>query len=101
MPSSLPSTAPAILLHEFATDLHSLSPTDVPVTRPGPGFVLIKVSHVAPTFGDGLVATGKYQTKPKLPFVPGTECAGIVVAVGEGVKNFKEGMRGTRRIHTP
>ncbi len=84
----------AVLLSQFAKDIPAIKPIETPIPTPGPNQVLIKVTHVAPTFGDGLVATGKYQTKPAFPFVPGTECAGVVVGVGSGVSKFKPGMRG-------
>jgi NADPH2:quinone reductase len=84
----------AVLLSKFAADIPSIKPIETPIPTPKPGQVLIRVTHVAPTFGDGLVATGKYQTKPPFPFIPGTECSGVVVGVGEGVQRFKAGMRG-------
>eukprot|EP01030_Chromulinospumella_sphaerica_P014504 gene14504-14299_t len=44
-------------------------------------------------FPDALMIQGKYQFKPALPFAPGAELAGVVAALGEGVKNVKVGDR--------
>jgi NADPH2:quinone reductase len=38
-----------------------------------------------------LIIQGKYQFQPEMPFVPGGECAGEVLAVGEGVERYKVG----------
>ncbi|MEO8298200.1 MAG: NADPH:quinone oxidoreductase family protein [Burkholderiales bacterium] len=54
---------------------------DVPV--PGPDQYLVKVEAVGLAFGDTLLVRGKYQIKPPLPFTPGSEVVGTVVA-GEG-----------------
>src|SRR5690606_10679399 len=42
-------------------------------------------------FPDTLMVQGKYQVKPRLPFVPGAELAGFVESVGEGVTDFTPG----------
>jgi len=44
-------------------------------------------------FGHILIVTGKYQRKPPLPFVPGTEAAGVVTATGPGVEHLQPGDR--------
>lgn len=58
---------------------------DVPVPEPGPGEVLVRVRAVAVNFPDVLLARGEYQVRPELPFVPGIELCGDVVALGDGV----------------
>ena len=51
---------------------------------PGPGEVLIDVEAVGLGYFDAVLLGGKYQEKPALPFVPGREHAGRVIALGDG-----------------
>jgi NADPH:quinone reductase-like Zn-dependent oxidoreductase len=64
------------------------------IDKPGvpPGEVRVKVGAAAVGFVDGLKVQGLYQTKDPLPFVPGTEFAGIVDAVADDVTTFKPDM---------
>lgn len=55
--------------------------------------VCIDVRAAGINFPDSLMIAGKYQVKPPLPFVPGGECAGVISAVGDKVKDFKVGDR--------
>jgi len=55
--------------------------------------VRIAVLAAGVNFPDGLMVQGKYQTKPALPFVPGSEVAGLVEAVGSDVTRFAPGDR--------
>lgn len=64
---------------------------DLPEVVPGPGQVAIDVHAAGVNFPDVLIIQNKYQSKPALPFTPGSELAGVVRAVGEGVTNFKAG----------
>ena len=66
---------------------------DVPDPVPGPGQVVVDMKAAGVNFPDALVIQGKYQFKPPLPFAPGAELAGVVSAVGEGVRNAKVGDR--------
>jgi len=59
--------------------------------QPGKGEILLDVKAAGINFPDLLTVQGKYQFKPPLPFTPGTEVAGIVAAVGEGVTSRKVG----------
>ena len=59
--------------------------------EPGKGEILLDVKAAGINFPDLLTVQGKYQFKPPLPFTPGTEVAGIVAAVGEGVTRRKVG----------
>ena len=56
-----------------------------PDPEPGPGQVTVAVEAAGVNFVDGLFVAGQYQIKPTLPFVPGSEVAGHVVAVGPDV----------------
>lgn len=58
-----------------------------------PGQVLVKTRCVALNFPDVLITRGKYQMKLDPPFVPGSELAGDVIAVGEGVTDVSVGDR--------
>ncbi len=66
---------------------------DVPTPEPGPGQVRVAVKAASLNFPDILIVQNKYQFKPPLPFVPGSEFAGVVDAVGEGVSTCKAGDR--------
>ncbi len=52
---------------------------------PGPGMVVVRVDAAGVNYVDALFVRGEYQIKPPLPFVPGSEIAGEVIAAGEGV----------------
>jgi NADPH2:quinone reductase len=58
---------------------------------PGPGQVVVDMKAAGVNFPDVLIIQNKYQFKPALPFSPGSEMAGIVSAVGEGVTHVKVG----------
>jgi len=63
----------------------------LPTPEPAPGEVRIAIEAASLNFPDLLTVVGKYQVKPPLPFVPGSEFAGRVDAVGEGVPHLKLG----------
>ncbi len=65
---------------------------DVPTPEPGPGEVLVRHAAVGLNFVDVYFRSGLYKA-PNLPFTPGMEGAGTVVAVGPGVSEFKPGDR--------
>ena len=63
---------------------------DIPEPKPGHGEALVKISAIGLNFIDVYFRMGLYKP-PQLPFTPGSEAAGTVVAVGEGVKEVKVG----------
>jgi NADPH2:quinone reductase len=67
--------------------------TDIPTPEPKAGEIRIENRAAALNFFDILMIQGKYQTKPPRPFTPGSEVAGVVDAVGEGVTGLKIGDR--------
>jgi NADPH:quinone reductase len=71
----------------------SLVVEEVPAPVAGRGRVVVAVHAASVNFPDLLVIQDKYQFKPKLPFSPGGEVAGVVEAVGEGVSSVKPGDR--------
>ena len=60
---------------------------------PGPGEVRVAIEMAGLSYADVLVAQGLYQLKPKLPFTPGSEGAGIITDVGAGVDPARVGER--------
>lgn len=60
---------------------------------PGAGEVRVRVRAAGVNFPDALIVQKKYQVQPPLPFVPGTEVAGEIDAVGDGVTDLKVGQR--------
>ncbi|MDD2846322.1 MAG: NADPH:quinone oxidoreductase family protein [Rhodoferax sp.] len=73
------------------TGVGALEWTEIPTPAPQAGQVLIEIKAASLNFPDLLIVQNKYQIKPSLPFVPGSEYAGIVQAVGEGVKHLQPG----------
>jgi NADPH2:quinone reductase len=69
-----------------------LSYEDIDIGEPGPGEVRIRNKAVGLNYADVYFRTGEY-TPPSLPFTPGLEGAGEIVAIGEGVHDFKPGDR--------
>jgi len=73
--------------------LTCLTMQDVDDPVPSSGEVLIRVRACGVNFADGLMVKGTYQSTPDLPFSPGVEVAGDVLAVGDGVERIAPGMR--------
>jgi NADPH2:quinone reductase len=78
-------------LCENPTGVDALSWKELPTPQPQAGEVLIAIKAASLNFPDLLIVQNKYQMKPPLPFVPGSEYAGVVEAVGDGVKHLKVG----------
>jgi NADPH2:quinone reductase len=64
-----------------------------PDPLPGDGEVRVEVAAAGINFPDVLVIAGQYQVKTPPPFVPGSELAGVVGAVGPGVTRLRPGDR--------
>ena len=78
-------------LCENPTGVDALSWKELPTPTPKAGEVLIEIKAASLNFPDLLIVQNKYQMKPPLPFVPGSEYAGVVQAVGDGVTHLKVG----------
>lgn len=78
-------------LCEDPTGVDALTWKELPTPQPKAGEVLIEIKAASLNFPDLLIVQNKYQMKPPLPFVPGSEYAGVVQAVGEGVDKLKVG----------
>ena len=61
--------------------------------KPGPGQILVDVAACAINFPDSLIIRDLYQFKPPRPFSPGSEIAGTVSALGDGVDSWSVGDR--------
>lgn len=64
---------------------------DWPEPEAGKGEVVIGIKAAGLNFPDVLIIQGKYQIQPEMPFVPGGECSGEVLSVGEGVTRYNVG----------
>lgn len=73
------------------TGVDALTWKELPTPEPKAGEVLVEIQAASLNFPDLLIVQNKYQMKPPLPFVPGSEYAGVVRAVGEGVKHLQVG----------
>ncbi|MBY6164470.1 NADPH:quinone oxidoreductase family protein [Pseudooceanicola nitratireducens] len=82
----------AIVCEEFGP-LEELQFKEVADPTPGKGQVLIRTQAAGVNYPDGLTVQGLYQVKPERPFTPGSEVAGEIVALGEGVSRFSVGDR--------
>ena len=82
----------AVLCKQYGPP-ESLTFEEWPSPRPGPGEAVVTVKAASVNFPDVLIIQNKYQFKPPLPFSPGSELAGVVKKVGEGVSTFRPGDR--------
>ena len=78
-------------LCENPVGVQALKWTELPTPTPGAGEVLIRIQAASLNFPDLLIVQNKYQMKPALPFVPGSEYAGVIEAIGSEVKHLKVG----------
>ncbi len=72
---------------------HTLEIAELPLPQLQPDAVLVKVAYCGVNFPDTLIIQNKYQFKPTLPFVPGGEVAGTVIAVGANIAHINIGAR--------
>jgi NADPH:quinone reductase len=78
-------------LCETLDGVNALQWRELPTPEPKAGEVRLAIKAASLNFPDLLIVEGKYQFKPPLPFVPGSEYAGVVEALGEGVTHLKVG----------
>jgi NADPH:quinone reductase len=78
-------------LCENPVGVDALQWKELPTPQPKAGEVLVEIKAASLNFPDLLIVQNKYQMKPALPFVPGSEYAGVVQSVGEGVKHLQVG----------
>ena len=80
-------------IHQLGEPRDALRLAEVPDPEPAPGQVLVRVLGAAANFPDVLMCQGSYQVRPPLPFTPGIELCGEIVAVGSGVTGVAVGDR--------
>ncbi|MFM9879599.1 MAG: NADPH:quinone oxidoreductase family protein [Burkholderiaceae bacterium] len=73
------------------TGVDALQWAELPTPEPKLGEVLVAIKAASLNFPDLLIVQNKYQIKPALPFVPGSEYAGVVQALGPGVAHLQVG----------
>ena len=78
-------------LCENPIGVEALTWKELPTPEPKAGEVRVAIRAASLNFPDLLIVQNKYQMKPPLPFVPGSEYAGVVEAVGDGVSHVKVG----------
>ena len=78
-------------LCENPIGVDALAWKSLPTPKPKAGEVRIRIEAASLNFPDLLIVQNKYQMKPPLPFVPGSEYAGVIEAVGEGVTHLQVG----------
>ena len=81
----------ALVVERLAADYAGCVVKDIPTPEPKAGEVLVKVRAGAVNFPDLMQTRGEHQHKPEVPFVPGMELAGEIVALGDGVTGWKVG----------
>ncbi|HEX6721894.1 MAG TPA: NADPH:quinone oxidoreductase family protein [Burkholderiaceae bacterium] len=79
-------------LCEQPTGVDALRWQELPTPEPGAQQVRVAIRAASLNFPDILIVQNKYQFKPDPPFVPGSEYAGVIEAVGGDVKGLKPGM---------
>ncbi len=82
----------AIRVHEFGGP-EVMKLEEVPDPKAGSGQVLVRVRAAGVNPVEAYIRSGTYASKPNLPYTPGTDAAGEVVAVGPEVKRVKAGDR--------
>jgi NADPH:quinone reductase len=82
----------AILVREFGGP-EQLKLEEVPIPKPAAGQVLVRVHAAGVNPYDTYMRAGTYPVKPPFPFILGSDAAGVVEAVGDGVKKVKPGDR--------
>ena len=81
----------ALVCSALADDFSTLKVEGKELPAPGTGEVRVRMRAASLNFPDVLMTQGKYQLNPPLPFVPGMEGSGEVIAVGERVREVRVG----------
>jgi len=82
----------AIQVHNFGGP-EELKLEEIPTPKPAAGQVLVRIHAAGVNPYDTYMRAGTYAVKPPLPYTPGSDAAGVVEAIGEGIKKVKAGDR--------
>ena len=82
---AIPTTMRAVLIKDYDGGPESMTIAEVPVPRPGPGQVLVRMEAAPINPSDVMFIQGLYGFKKPLPAIPGFEGSGTVVAAGSGM----------------
>src|SRR5258708_4210676 len=82
----------AIVVHEFGGP-EVMKLEEIPTPKPAAGQVLVRIHAAGVNPYDTYMRAGTYAIKPPLPYTPGSDGAGVIEAVGDGVKKVKPGDR--------
>jgi len=83
----------ALVCRKNTDDLADLRFENIDLPPPGPNEVRVRIRAASVNFPDLLMAQGKYQHRPDLPFIVGGEFAGEVIATGRDAARFRPGDR--------
>lgn len=82
----------AVLCNAFE-GIKALTLAEAAEPHPAPDEVLVDVHATSVSYMDYLMTCGRYQLRPALPYIPGTDAAGVVIACGDDVRRFRRGDR--------
>ena len=82
----------AIQVHKFGGS-EELKLEEIPTPKPAAGQVLVRIHAAGVNPYDTYMRAGTYAVKPTLPYTPGSDAAGVIEAIGEGIKKVKVGDR--------
>src|SRR3546814_11111210 len=80
----------AVLMRAFGAP-ETVEIAELPNPEPGPGELIVEMRAAGVNYPDLLVVEGRYQRKAPLPFIPGKEMSGTVIAIGDDVTSFVPG----------
>ncbi|KAJ3415853.1 hypothetical protein HDV05_003917 [Chytridiales sp. JEL 0842] len=83
----------AIVVERWVSGMNELQVANVPDPKCAEDGVVIRIHAIGLNFFEYLMVQRKYQVKPALPFIPGSEMAGVIIEAGPKVKGFKVGDR--------
>src|SRR5713101_2395257 len=82
----------AVLVREFGGP-EVLKLEEIPTPKPASGQVLVRIHAAGVNPYDTYMRAGTYAIKPPLPYTPGSDAAGVIEAIGDGIKKVKPGDR--------